>query len=106
MFKLSFYVPDTHLDAVKLALFATGAGRYQQYQNVAWQVLGVGQFMPTAGSDPFKGDQDKLESVAEYRVEMLCDDALIEKAILALIDAHPYEAPAYEAWKIDYYGIN
>lgn len=106
MYKLSFYVPKSHLESVKDALFACGAGRYEHYENVAWQVLGEGQFMPKAGSDPFHGAQNELERVAEYRVEMLCPASLVDAAIVALKAAHPYEAPAFEAWKIDYAGLS
>jgi len=105
MLKLSFYVPKDHLESVKHALFDVDAGAYQHYQHVCWQVMGTGQFMPIEGSRPFVGDEGNLETIEEYRVEMLCDEAIIDKVIKALVTAHPYESPAYEAWPIPYCGI-
>ena len=55
MYKLVFYVPVDHLEPVKQAVFATGAGKIGEYDSCCWQVLGVGQFRPLAGSTPYLG---------------------------------------------------
>lgn len=96
MYKITFYVPESHLEVVKAALFAAGAGRVGAYECCAWQVKGQGQFRPLAGSNPFIGRQDILETVDEYKVELVCDDASIKAAVAALRQAHPYEEPAYD----------
>ena len=84
MYKITFYVPDTHLELVKAALFNAGAGRVGAYDSCAWQVKGQGQFRPLAGSNPFVGEHGLLEAVDEYKVELVCDDANIQAAIAAL----------------------
>ena len=96
MYKLCFYVPDSHLEAVKTAVFAAGAARIGDYDNCCWQVLGQGQFRPLDGSKPFLGQQGEVEVVAEYRVEMVCEKAFVRAAVAALIEAHPYETPAWD----------
>lgn len=96
MYKITFYVPDTHLESVKAALFNAGAGRVGNYDSCAWQVKGQGQFRPLAGSNPFIGEHGLLEALDEYKVELVCDDANIHAAIAALKSAHPYEEPAYD----------
>lgn len=101
MYKLCFYVPATHVDVVKSAIFAAGAGRVGNYDSCAWQVLGSGQFRPLAGSNPFIGALDQVESVAEYKVETVCDDANIAAAVAALKATHPYEEPAYQVWRLE-----
>lgn len=95
MVKFSFYVPATHVETVKEAVFATGAGRQGDYDCCAWQTLGQGQFRPLEGSSPFLGQCGTIEQVDEYLVEMVCDDKLVSSAIEALKQAHPYEEPAY-----------
>lgn len=101
MFKLVFFVPEDHAESVKSAVFATGAGRYENYDSCAWQTAGTGQFRPLPGSDPFIGASGgALERVPEYRVEILCRDETVRPAIAALIDAHPYEEPAYEVYRV------
>ncbi len=96
MYKLGFYVPASHLEEVKAAAFAAGAGRIGDYDSCCWQVLGQGQFRPLAGSDPFLGRQGAVEQVPEYRVEMVCDGAQVRAAVAAMIAAHPYEEPAWD----------
>ncbi|MCF6202141.1 MAG: NGG1p interacting factor NIF3 [Methylococcaceae bacterium] len=96
MYKLNFYVPETHIDSVKEALFDKGAGRIGQYDCCSWQVLGEGQFRPLKGSKPFLGKQNTIEKVIEYKVEMVCEDEKITDIVKELIKMHPYEEPAYE----------
>jgi hypothetical protein len=96
MYKLTVYIPESHLEVVKDALFAAGAGRYAAYDRCCWQVLGQGQFRPLAGSDPFIGTQDQEERLPEYRVEMICADDVVAAVTDALRAAHPYEEPAFD----------
>jgi hypothetical protein len=96
MYKFCFYVPQTHLEQVKLAVFNAGAGRIGDYDSCCWQVLGQGQFRPLPGSKPFLGRQDVVEAVAEYRVEMVCEHQFIKAAVAALLAVHPYEEPAWD----------
>lgn len=96
MYKLTVFIPDSALQMVKEALFAAGAGQVGHYSHCCWQVQGMGQFMPLAGSQPYLGQQGKIEEVVEWRVEMLVKDEDVENVTLALKKAHPYETPAYD----------
>ena len=101
MYKLTVYIPESHLEAVKDALFAAGAGRYAAYDRCCWQVQGQGQFRPLAGSAPFVGKAGVAERVAEYRVEMICADAAVAAVTAALRKAHPYEEPAFDFVRVE-----
>ena len=101
MYTLTFYVPESHLDTVKNAVFAAGAGAIGDYKNCCWQVLGQGQFQPMAGSQPFICQQGQLEEVAEWRVEMVVAAAHIESTVAVLKAAHPYEEPAYTVYRLE-----
>lgn len=100
MYKLVFFVPESHLESVKTAVFNAGAGAIGNYDQCCWQTLGIGQFRPLTGSNPFVGEANKLEQVAEYRVEMVCEDSRIKAAVAALRLAHPYEEPAIDVWRL------
>ncbi len=101
MYKLIYFVPETHLGITKRALFDVGAGKIGDYECCAWQTLGQGQFRPLAGSQPFLGSEGDLEFVQEFRVELVCEDPVIRSAVLALKRAHPYEEPAYEVYRLE-----
>ena len=40
--------------------------------------------------------QGKVETVEEYRVELVCEDESLPDVLVALRTAHPYEVPAYD----------
>jgi hypothetical protein len=101
MFKICVFVPETAAEQVKQAMFAAGAGKIGAYDSCCWQVLGQGQFRPLKGSSPYIGQQDRIETVAELRIEMVCKDAIIELAVAAMKSSHPYEEPAYDVWKLE-----
>lgn len=100
MLKLVFYVPESHLEHVKTALFSVGAGKIGHYDSCCWQVQGQGQFRPLEGSQPFLGNQGVVETICEYKVEMVLEENLMKVALTALLEAHPYETPAYDFYKI------
>ncbi|SNB56546.1 hypothetical protein SAMN04487880_1669 [Marinobacter sp. es.042] len=101
MYKMCYFVPETHVEKTKQALFDAGAGRIGDYDSCAWQCLGRGQFRPLEGSDPFLGHAGEIEAVDEYKVELVCADDLIKDALAALKQAHPYEEPAYEIYRME-----
>ena len=100
MFKLIVFVPCAHVPRVMDALFAAGAGRQGSYDRCAWSTEGVGQFRPSTGSAPYIGTIGAVERVRETRIEMLCADEHVIAAVDALLAAHPYEEPAYEAIRV------
>jgi len=100
MYKLCFFVPQSHLEQVKLALFDKGAGKIGDYDCCSWQVLGEGQFRALDDAKPFIGQINKIEKVAEYKVEMVVADDLIIEVVEALKNTHPYEEPAYEVFQM------
>lgn len=100
MYQLTFYVPVSHVEIVKQAVFAAGGGQYGLYDHCAWQTLGQGQFRPLANSQPYLGQTGELNQVEEYKVEMICQASYIDAAIKALLTAHPYQQPAYAIYPL------
>ncbi|MCA0894364.1 Nif3-like dinuclear metal center hexameric protein [Microbulbifer agarilyticus] len=101
MFKLCIYVPETHLEPLKDAIFDAGAGRIGDYDRCCWQVLGTGQFRPLDESQPFIGQRGQVEQVAEFRVETVCADDVVDEVLVAMRRAHPYEEVAFDLWRLD-----
>ncbi|OUR73390.1 NGG1p interacting factor NIF3 [Marinomonas sp. 42_23_T18] len=101
MYSLVFYVPESHLESVKEAVFSAGAGAIGDYEACCWQVRGEGQFRPNAQANPFIGQSGLLEKVEEYRVEMVLRASLKDSVVTVLKAAHPYEEVAYHLIKIE-----
>ncbi|KAI9810836.1 MAG: hypothetical protein M1827_006043 [Pycnora praestabilis] len=104
-YKLLFTVPTTHLETCKNAVFKTGAGQYPgpgHYTQICFETLGIGQFRPGEGANPNIGQVGELERVQEVKCEVLCvGEDIVQKAVKALKEAHPYEEPAYEVYKME-----
>jgi len=100
MYKLAFFVPDSHVDSVKAAVFAAGGGRIGNYDCCSWQTKGVGQFRALQGANPYIGQPGEIEQVEEWKVELVVADELIAQVITALRSAHPYEEPAFDLWPL------
>ncbi|MCU4441398.1 NGG1p interacting factor NIF3 [Acinetobacter pittii] len=96
MLKLIYYVPDSHLESTKKAIFSAGAGGIGNYEHCAWQVKGIGQFKPVKGADPYIGELGELEQVDEWRVETIVIEENAKAVAKALKASHPYEEPAFE----------
>lgn len=96
MLKLIYYVPESHLESTKQAIFSAGAGGIGNYEHCAWQVKGIGQFKPVQGADPYIGELGELEQVDEWRVETIVIEENAKAVAKALKASHPYEEPAFE----------
>lgn len=101
MYKVCVFIPESHLDVVKQALFSVGAGKIGDYDQCSWQTLGEGQFRPLAGSYAYIGEVGEVEKVPEYKLELVCEEPLIQAVIAAMKTAHPYETPAYEVYRLE-----
>lgn len=95
-----YYVPKSHLEATKKAVFTAGAGKMGNYSCCAWQTKGTGQFKPEPKSNAYIGKIGKLSKVIEYKVEVICHISSIKKVIKALKKSHPYEHPAFGVLKL------
>lgn len=104
LFKLVVFVPQTHQDAVRNALFAAGAGWIGNYSHCSFNSEGVGTYLPREGSDPFIGKPGELQRTPEIRLETVVPDSVRKAAIAAMLKAHPYEEVAYDLLAMDLKG--
>lgn len=95
--KLYTYVPVTHAEELKDALFASGAGQIGRYRECSFTTHGKGTFRPMAGTNPFLGKAGGEREVAEEaKIEVIFPTWLKNNVLQALRENHPYEEIAYE----------
>jgi dinuclear metal center YbgI/SA1388 family protein len=94
--KWVIFVPPEHVEAVRAAVFAAGAGRIGDYSQCSWSVTGTGQFLPGDGASPAIGSVGALERVVEDRVEVVAATRTRSQVLSAMRAAHPYEEPAFD----------
>lgn len=98
--KLVVYVLETHADAVRQALGEAGAGKVGDYSFISFSVKGTGRFLPLDGAHPTIGEVDKLEAVAEERIETVCYEKDLDEIIDAVKQVHPYEQVAIDVYPL------
>ncbi|GAB4546062.1 MAG: Nif3-like dinuclear metal center hexameric protein [Phycisphaerales bacterium] len=98
--KLVTFVPTQHADAVREALAAAGAGVIGAYTHCSFQHSGSGTFLGDETTSPVVGERGRLERVGELRLEMVCPQRVLGRAIAALTSAHPYEEPAFDVYPL------
>ena len=94
--KLFCFVPAGHLETVRAAIFAAGAGHIGGYSECSYSVEGAGTFKGGEGTQPFVGTPGLRHTETEARLEVILPVHLSRKVIEAMITAHPYEEPAYD----------
>lgn len=96
LLKLSVMVPNAYCEAVKTAIFNAGAGTIGYYDCCSFSVQGEGSFRALKGANPFVGQVGEVHHEPETRIDVVMPRWLKNKVETALINAHPYEVPAYE----------
>lgn len=97
LYKLYTYVPETHIEQLRQALFDTGAGAIGNYEHCSFNTPGTGTFKGNEQAQPFIGQAGgALESVKEIRLEVIVPEHLKGTILNTLKANHPYEEVAYE----------
>ena len=99
--KIVVFVPLSHENIVKEAIFKAGAGHIGNYDQCSYSTNGEGSFRALAGAKPFVGELNKIHTEKEVRIESVFPAHLKNKIIQALIKAHPYEEVAYDIYTLD-----
>lgn len=102
--KLVVFVPESHQEQIRSAMFAAGAGWIGHYSHCSFNIAGTGTFKPQEGTDPFIGKAGKLEQVDEIRIETVVPESVERKVVQAMLKAHPYEEVAYDLYPMDLNG--
>ena len=102
--KIVVYVPVTHGDAVRKAMCEAGAGHIGNYSHCTFAAEGKGTFLPLEGTNPFLGEQGKMEYADEIRLETIVPAKKLPAVLDAMLKAHPYEEVAYDVYAVEQKG--
>ena len=94
--KLYTFVPTSHIDKVKQAMFNAGAGNIGEYSECSFGVKGEGTFKASENTNPFVGEKNIRHTEEEIKVEVIFPFYLQQNILKARIEAHPYEEVAYD----------
>ena len=98
--KIVTFVPEANLEQVRNALATAGAGRIGEYEVCSFSQSGRGTFFAGDKANPVVGERQRLETVDEIRLEMVCSRSGLPLAIETLRQFHPYEEPPFDIYEM------
>lgn len=99
--KLFTFIPVDHVEAVKDALFAVGAGHIGNYSECGFETTGTGSFKANDEATPFVGKINERHNEREMKIEMIFPAHLESQLVKKLREVHPYEEPAFDIIQLD-----
>ena len=101
--KLTTYVPAKDADALRVALFKSGAGTIGNYENCSFNTQGIGTFKGNETSNPKVGQRGEYRQEQETQISVTFQKHLERPILNALFENHPYEEVAFEVTTLDNY---
>ena len=99
--KLVTFIPHSHHQQVKTALFDAGAGHIGEYSNCSFSSAGNGTFKASINANPYVGQLDVEHQESEIKLETVYPVYAESNVIQALKIAHPYEEVAYDVFDLE-----
>ena len=106
LLKLVTFVPESHIDSVRDAVFEAGAGVIGNYDRCGYTVAGKGSFRGNEESNPYVGEKGKTHLENEIRFETILFSYLRDKVVNALLLSHPYEEVAFDLYPLENNNVN
>lgn len=104
--KLTVFTPPEYLNEISGAIFEAGGGVIGEYGKCSYRLKGQGTFEGSENTNPAYGEKMNFETVDEYRLEVVLDEWKLNKVTKAMLDAHPYEEPAYDIYPLKNPNVN
>lgn len=99
-YKIVVFIPQDFTEKISKVMSKAGAGVIGKYSECSFRLRGTGTFKSSKSSKPYVGKRGVLERIEETRLEMICSRENLNKAVSAMLKAHPYEVPAYDIYEI------
>ncbi|MBN1158583.1 MAG: Nif3-like dinuclear metal center hexameric protein [Bacteroidales bacterium] len=99
--KLVVFVPVSHADQVRQAMFDSGAGKIGSYDLCSYNSEGFGTFRGSDNTNPYVGEKGKIHQEKEIRIETVFPAANQSGIIKAMLEVHPYEEVAYDIYPLE-----
>jgi dinuclear metal center YbgI/SA1388 family protein len=100
LLKLVTFVPESHVETVRNALFGVGAGCIGNYDSCSFNVPGAGTFRAGERAHPFVGNLNEFHTEPEIRIETILPIQKKSTVLRTLLSVHPYEEPAYDFYTL------
>ncbi|MGF1713264.1 hypothetical protein L4C37_22220 [Vibrio kagoshimensis] len=93
-FKLEVYAPESEVIPIRDALISVGAGVVGDYDSVVSVVQISGFWRPSINAKPVTGEKSQINFGHEVRIDVRCKESVVQSALNAVREVHPYEEVA------------
>ncbi len=100
-YKIVVYIPEEDAAKMREAMAAAGAGVIGNYTHCTFTIKGTGRFKPNEKANPAIGEANRIQEVAEDRIETVCEADRLQAVLAAIRANHPYEEPATDVYPIE-----
>jgi len=104
MYRITLFVPPSHLEILVDSVIKTNPLRYGNYDSVVWwSSVGVEQFRPLDSALPTEGSSNIKEKLPSVMVQFSLphDENMLEKVIKeGIISVHPWEEPVIQIHEV------
>lgn len=94
--KIVVFAPEDSAPMIRRVIADAGAGAIGDYDTCSFSSGGEGRFRPLVGARPAIGTVGDVEVVDEIRIEAVLARRVRAQVVAAMLEAHPYEEPAYD----------
>ena len=91
--KIEIFIPEDHFRQLQQALIEVDAGHIGKYDAFLSYSHVIGTWRPLEGTNPYKGEKNKISEEKELKVEVTCKMNKVDETIKAIKKVHPYEEP-------------
>lgn len=95
------FVPEKDVKRVMDAMAEAGAGSIGKYDRCSYRTTGIGTFRASEGCRPYVGEIGETHEERECRIEMVAKEDDVERIREAIRNAHPYEEPVTDVYRIE-----
>jgi len=99
--KLVVFVPGSHAEKVREAMFKAGAGHIGNYDACSFNTEGTGTFKANEGAMPFVGELGQIHNEPEIRIETIVPSHTEKHVLNAIMAVHPYEEVAWDSYTLN-----
>ena len=105
VYKLEIFLPESHFDTVREALWSVDAGHIGAYDRcMSWSRV-HSCWRPLEGTAPFLGTPGEVCQAVELKIEVCCWGERLCETLAAVRAAHPYEEPVINVIPLYQVGI-
>lgn len=91
---VTVHAPPDAVQGLLEAAWVAGAGRSEGYHRAAYRHPSQGTFTPLPGAEPAEGQVGQASETQEVKLEWKVPGKALKAVRAAVLEAHPYEAPA------------